>query len=70
MENKTLLSALIMSLSLCACASGGTADEQATTANEQASVESASDTGISAEEASACAQEVLQQYRVSLSARI
>ena len=52
MENKTLLSALIMSLSLCACASGGTADEQATTANEQASVESASDTGISAEEAS------------------
>ena len=52
MKNKTLLSALIMSLSLCACASGGTADEQATTANEQASVESASDTGISAEEAS------------------
>ncbi|MCR4997788.1 MAG: hypothetical protein K6A61_10885 [Butyrivibrio sp.] len=52
MKNKTLLSALIMSLSLCACASGGTADEQATNANKQASVESASDTGISAEEAS------------------
>ena len=52
MKNKTLLSALIMSLSLCACASGGTADEQATTANKQASVESASDTGISVEEAS------------------
>ena len=52
MKNKTLLSALIMSLSLCACASGGTADEQAPTANEQASVESASDTEISAEEAS------------------